>query len=89
MSTVTTIVKVGVAILVTVRTLDPLGVSKNVNSHRDRGGWGCDPRNCLDLRILLEFLKMLTVTGIVGAGVAILVTVIVFGPSDPLEVSKM
>ena len=31
---------------------------------------------------------MLTVTGIVGAGVAILVAVIVFGPSDPLEISK-
>ena len=32
---------------------------------------------------------MSTVTGIVGVGVAILVTVIVFGPSDLLEVSKM
>ena len=31
---------------------------------------------------------MLTVTGIVGAGVAILVIVIAFGPSDPVEVSK-
>ena len=32
---------------------------------------------------------MSTVTRIVKVGVAILVTVMVFGPSDPLEVSEM
>ena len=51
MSAVAGIVRVGVAILVTVIPFgpsDPLGVSKDVQSvksHRDRGGWGHDPCN--------------------------------------------
>ena len=52
-------------------------------SHRDRGGWGRDPRNFRRFWTLdpLRVSGVSTVTGIVGVGVAILVIVVAFGLS--------
>ena len=62
----------------------------SINRHRDRGGWGRDPRNCRHFWTLhpMRVSRVSTVAGIVGVGVAILVIVVALGLSDPLGVSK-
>ena len=93
---------VGVAIPVTVVTLGPsnlLAIMKSINSHRDRGGRRRHPCNCRHLTFLAIMKSMnshrdrggrhrQTVTGTVGVGVAIPVTVVTSGPLNLVAIMK-
>ena len=101
-STVTGMGRVGIAILEAVIVfgfsclvfwlLISFWRVKSVNSHRDGAGRGRHPRNCDRFWLLMSLGRVKnvsTVTGMGRVGVAILETVIVFGFSCLLGVSKV